>query len=885
MKGKELNQLMTGIDYGGVQIQGTTFDVTGGWDALPWFSDSWDSVESSADYYVVADGSTNQITLPYIPADGKEINIYLKRAGERSLPTIDDLQYSESVKNPPVIRIDDPNFSSDDDSSSVTNKNAVMPTFIGDGSTTTIEIGAYVTTNDGDILIFRPIDSDGAVTITDPNIVDTNLTGGSLSAIDGAYATATGLTVEEIKITGGQYIGPDQVPSPEENIPGQVLDNLSIKVFQTTNNGAAPLESNIFTGDGSTLVYDIGQDIIEDTSLLVYVDGIKQVLNTDYTATNTTIEFTSPVADKKIEIISIGIGGVGLLDYQEFTADGATGLYLTDAPYSLTSSIFVTVDGVAKDAVFSDSTDTVDTVGRSLVEFGQIPAKNSIIKIVAFQASENVDSGQLGLVRVNRQTTTLTSDKTIDLDNFVQLTRESSISAMVVEINNIKLKGPDTVYSVYDGVTNSFTLGQDPLEASGAILSANIKVYINGELKTFIQDYVYDGTSKLLTIETSALNIGDVIKIENDLRAEYSISTNRLLLADTVSYTPGDTLEVTWFSEYPSMEIYSDRNTGGKVNYELPYTPLGVSYVWVYKNGVRLVRDTDYNISLPRGVVYLEVDSNENDIITITTFGADIYKLPSSYEISKDMLNVYRYNRYATDSKITLTSNLNYYDDKIELTDGSNLYNPVRNRNIAGVIEIGGERIEYLFKKDNTISQLRRGVNGTAIKELHATGSSVADIGPNEVIPYTDSQERTDFVSDGSSSLIGPLDFVPSKSTTGTWAATTIPTDYGRCDIIEVFVGGTRLRKTSLTVYDESLGPVSPGADKELEAEFAVDGVNPYIRLTTAPAAGTRITIIKRTGNTWYDRGTTTASNGVTLLDNNTAISKFIAAKTTSLPE
>jgi hypothetical protein len=34
MKGKELSQLMTGIDFGGVQIQGTTFDVTGGWDAL-----------------------------------------------------------------------------------------------------------------------------------------------------------------------------------------------------------------------------------------------------------------------------------------------------------------------------------------------------------------------------------------------------------------------------------------------------------------------------------------------------------------------------------------------------------------------------------------------------------------------------------------------------------------------------------------------------------------------------------------------------------------------------------------------------------------------------------------------------------------------------------
>jgi len=886
MKGKELNQLMTGIDYGGVQIQGTTFDVTGGWDALPWFSDSWDSVESSADFYIVADGSTNEITLPYVPSEGQEINIYLKRAGEESIPSIDDLQYSETVKNPPVIRIDDPYFGGDDNSSLITNENAVMPTFIGDGSTSVIDIGSFVNTKDGDILIFRPVESDGAVTITDPNIVDTNLTGGTLSAIDGAYATATGLTVEEIKITGGQYIGPEQVPSPEENIPGQVLDNLSIKVFQSTTKGAAPLESKIFTSDGSTTIYSIGQNIIEDSSLLVYVDGIKQVLNTDYTATDTNVEFTTaPVVDKKIEIISIGIGGIGLLDYQQFTADGETGLYLTDAPYSLTTNIFVTVDGVPKDAVFSDSTDTVDTAGRSLVQFGEIPDKDSIIKIIVFQTSENVDSGQLGLVRVNQQTTTMTSDRIYDLDNFVQLTRESSISSMVVEINNVKLKGPDTIYSVYDGETNSFTLGQDPIEASGAILSANIKVYINGELKTFIQDYVYDGTSKLLTLVTTSLNVGDIIKIENDLRAEYSINTNRLQVADSVTFNPGDTLEVTWFSEYPSMQVYSDRNTGGKVNYELPYAPLGIAYVWVYKNGVRLIKDQDYSISLPRGVIYLEVESTESDTITITTFGTDIYRLPSSYEISKDMLNVYRYNRYATSKTINLSKDLNYFDDEITLSDTSNMFDPVANRNIAGVVEIAGERIEYLNKSGNVLSNLRRGVNGTAIKELHSKGSLVADIGPNEVIPYTDNQERTDFVSDGSSVLIGPLDFVPAKSTVGTWTSTTIPGDYGRCDIVEVFVGGKRLRKTPLTIYDESLGPVSPGADKEIEAEFAVDGENPYVRLTTSPAAGTRITVIKRTGNTWYDRGTTTASNGVTLLDNNTAISKFIAAKTTSLPE
>ena len=72
MKGTDKNQLMTGIDFGGVLVQGTTFDVTGGWDALPWFTDSWDSVEAAADFYVVCDGSTNTVTLPYVPEEGQD---------------------------------------------------------------------------------------------------------------------------------------------------------------------------------------------------------------------------------------------------------------------------------------------------------------------------------------------------------------------------------------------------------------------------------------------------------------------------------------------------------------------------------------------------------------------------------------------------------------------------------------------------------------------------------------------------------------------------------------------------------------------------------------------------------------------------------------------
>ena len=81
------------------------------------------------------------------------------------------------------------------------------------------------------------------------------------------------------------------------------------------------------------------------------------------------------------------------------------------------------------------------------------------------------------------------------------------------------------------------------------------------------------------------------------------------------------------------------------------------------------------------------------------------------------------------------------------------------------------------------------------------------------------------------------------------------------------------------------MGANSPSADKQVEAEFSVNGTDKYIRLTNPLSAGTRISIIRKTGQIWYDRGATTASAGTTLLDNESAISKFIAAKTTRLPE
>ena len=876
MVGKELNQLMTGIDFGGVRIQGTTFDVTGGWDALPWFTDNWDSVEASADYYHVCDGSTVDVTLPFVPTLGQEITIYIKRVGETS-----------------STRIDDPNYTPSWDSSVATNPHAEMPTFVGNGVDNTVDIGIYIQTNDGDILIFRPIESDGSVTITDDNLLDTKLSGGSLSAIDRVYQTATGTTAEEIAITGGSFISPDQVPAPEENVPGQVLDSVSIKVYQTSINSAAPLQTKIVEGNGIDTIYKIGQQILENGSVVVYVDKIKKVFGTDYTINLLTheIEFEVPPAvDSIIEILSIGIAGMGILDYQEFVADGTTSLFLTDANYDYTSSVYVTVNGEKYDTGFRNSSTVVDAVGRTLVEFGFTPAAGDVIKIISLKSAADVDSSGMPVVKINTQTVYFEgSTRSFDLDNFVELSRGTARSSMIVEVNGNILKASDTTYVVYDGTTNEFELGVDPNEASGNILPSNIKVFVNNVLKSFITDYSYDGISKILTLYPTAVQVGDIVKIENSLRAEYSINGNTLTISpDVVMSTTDETdnvkIDITWFSEYPSLDIISDQKSGGKVNYKLSRIPISDSYVWVYKNGQRLTLNKDYTVSLPRGVIYLTEDSTEEDDIKTFTFASSAFTLPSAFEIHKDMLNIYHFNRFAKGS-VELAAPLNYYDTSIQVTDASQLTNPITNRNIPGIISIAGEKIEYMSKVGNVLSQLRRGTQGTPIGEIYAAGTAVVDVGYQEAIPYTEDQERVDFVSDGSTLLIGPLEFTPAQSVRKSWTRTTIPTAYGPCDQIEVFAAGHRLRKDPLAVWTEENGASSPAADVIHEAEFSVDGTTPYVRLTSALPAGTRVTIIRKLGRIWYERGDTTASNGVSLLDSTTPAAKFIAQKTTSLPE
>jgi hypothetical protein len=314
------------------------------------------------------------VRLPYVPAAGQKINIYIKRKDTNITVRVDDENYIQyGVDGSSIL-----------DSSTGTNPTAEIPTFVGNGVTDIIQIGQYLLVNDGDTLIFRPEESDGSVSITDENILDTKLSGGSLSAISAAYVTAIGTTAEEILISGGKFIDKENVPAPEENIPGQVIDSVSIKVYNNKISGAASLQSKITTANGQDTVFDVGQTVLENSSIFVYVDNTAKILGQHYTIdfTAANVDFISaPAAGDWVEILSIGIGGVGILDYQSYVADGTTGLFLTNAGYDITSAVFVTLNGSPVDIGFRNSTDIIDICCQKILR-GRTPLSTTAATIV-----------------------------------------------------------------------------------------------------------------------------------------------------------------------------------------------------------------------------------------------------------------------------------------------------------------------------------------------------------------------------------------------------------------------------------------------------------------------------------------------------------------------
>ena len=894
--GKDLGQLMDGIDYGGVEVKSFAFGGQGGWDDGLYNADTWDTNYDTSyeDEVFEFDGSTIEITLSKPLEDGVVYNVYYQTPSD-SQP----------------IRIDDPNF---DGSTVVDNPNARIQSFVGDGITQTLYMddfklepyqedgnndGIFIKTGADYKLIIRKSTSDGTFDI-DPEGYDTILSGGNLN-----YSTATGLAAEDIVLDGDGFVTPTTSGGPEELIPGQILDTVDIKVYERPKGGTSPITSRFYFGDGSTKTFDIGSSPILSDSIFVKV-GFEIKPSSDYTVdynTNTVTFTNAPENKEKINIITLGVSGTNILDIDEFIADGSTVEFLTNVRWSENLSYYITIDGEKQENVVFQSDETYAVPNNVVLKLATPPASGSVIRFAFFE--NTTDDKNFSEVLIDN----FIADGSTTSFNLSQtpFTQKPLSWFTVVKVNNKILNA---------GYNKRFSVTASKLEYKldewqvppGSIQNSEIKVFLNGIELEYIQQWTFIGNPSTADQDGSLIRLqsnvgqqeGDILDVYIISDGEYRfgtfnadvqfIETPGILQLDS-AYNDGDTITVYQFSNHDSQgferqqfdvvdrfnitnledgsSIPVDDATFPEDWYQLQHLRNGLielreeaidaQYVWVTINGDLLTPSVDYYVTENKRYVKINATILENDTIEVIQFSNPITANKLGWRQFKDMLNRTHYKRLDGTENIILATDLNWYDNEIVLIDADSLVEPQPNSKVPSVIFLEGERIEYFIKDGNTLKQLRRGTLGTGVKDVYLAGTEVYNQSQSSTIPYKDETITTVLTADGTSSAY-QLDFMPNS-----------------VNEFEVFVAGRRLRKNTISSYVQPnpIAQDSPEGDITLEAEFSIEGST--LTLLEVPDINQKIIIVRRQGKLWSDPGTA-------LADADTDISRFLRAKSPDLP-
>jgi len=855
MLGKDLAQLMKGGAYDGVTVDGQAFATNAGWDVLPWYSNGWDQIDPNFDDFLVrSDGSTRTFVLPYTPDAGVKLNVYLNKK-----------------------RIDGTD---------------AFPTPIGDASSSEIIIPESVALLAGDIIVIRKETSDGSF-LAEQDEFDSIIDAGNFS-----YLNAQGLIAEDITVDGDGFVTETSTSASEELVPGQLVDAVDIKVYNRVPDAGCALVTKNYISDGATSVFAIGQTPGSKDSVIVKESNNIKTLGRDYRINfkDRTIEFfTIPTANKTITIQSLSANGTKLFESDRFIGDGQTSDFVSNTKYDSTLTIRVTVDGEYTDAEIFETDDTYSLAGRLGFRLAVTPEQDQLVNYVISDVEGAFSDVTQEVIEIDGSTANYVLQNTVS-------TGIPETMRLVVH-NGRVLQGHDVVYFTAEGTNNKFTLPETEYQ-NRQLSKTQIKVYQNNIPLTDATDYTF--ISRTRTVEIYKISDGDRISVQiTNPDSQYDInlvSGNTIKFKENIGINIGDRVYVTTFSNQTVSNIERTKDsyitsvnvsaqttekikfnklTQGKV--KLPRAVISPDYVWVILDNKLLDPKFDYilNHSLDTVEIRQDIKVKEDSVLDVIVFNTERFLDPFGWKQFKDMTGRNHYKRLNSNVSTTLTQELKYYDKKIVVDDASTFMDPVPTRNLPGVIEINGERIEYFRKEGNTLTQLRRGTLGTGISNVYSAGTLIEYIGISETIPYKDEVVRDATVSDGSS-LIIPTTFVPkvNASTVQTgndWTRVTIPDNYGQCDEIEVYIAGRKLRKTPLAVYNSLLSQDSEQGDTVLEAEFSVDGVNSEIRLSATPPAGTRVEVVRNIGKKWVGDGA--------MYDSENRIPKFIREVSTRLPK
>jgi hypothetical protein len=746
MPGNELDQVMTGVDYGGTMVTGLLFSQEQGWDRSGWYDFPWDNYGDSRVKAFRADGSTATFTFDTAPASTDVYQIYI----------------------------------TEDDST----RTKLTDVFRGDGSTTTYTLGNSYVPNTNALVEFIPFDDDGVLTPTDDRTLDSIVQGG-------LFGSALGYAPSDIILEGDDFVNPDTSYAPEETVPGQLFDTLDIKVYTSPESGVPFITEKNYRGDGNTTEYAIGDFPGTLGSVTVTVDGEIKKLTTDYTVdiANKTITFiTAPANLSVISTKVFAISGENYRVLDTFIGDNSTVSFTTSTRGefnldSTSSELYVTQDGVPR-TDFSTSI-TANTV--TITFNSPVPPQGAFIQVAGFNKST---SSTRSYASIRNDTITYDGSTNRHTLTYPPGAIGPFSGLTMVEVNGRMLRGPDNTYYLGDGSTYTYGVASglgdgstvDP--AKTITSAAQVEVYVNGTKKDLNTHYTVDtGNQNIEFVAGAVPTATDVICISTLVDNHYFNEGTDIIfkpsaITSPYSLTAGDVISVTTFNNALGMkqrrEVLEGRSGGV---FALRFAPLNATYTYVWLNGEQLTQQYDYTVS-DTTLTIVGKTITASDRIDVMYFALESAVGATGFRIFKDMLNRTFYKRISKTATTKLAAGMPAGSQTITVEDGSVLGTPDIASNTPGVIFIDKERIEYFTKTGNTLGQLRRGTLGTGIKE-HGSGTEVVDASGTQTIPYADTVYTNTFTGDGS---------------TVTFALSQAPSNAGELDI---FIGGQRLLLTS----------------------------------------------------------------------------------------
>jgi hypothetical protein len=665
---------------------------------------------------------------------------------------------------------------------SINNPYAVMATVIANGTSGSISVPATfnsaisgtVSTKFKDKFIFRQQTSDGSIVSAER---DSDISGGDL-----AYSTARGIAADDIVLDGDGLVTPTSSPAPEEVVPGQVVDTLSIKVFDKSTSGSANIKVDNYIGNGQDVEFLISNQPITNNSIIVKVSGSTgslgmQTLNADYVIDYeaSKINFKiAPSAGSIISIFNIGVAGQNILDFDYFVGDDVTTEFITQAPWLDTFTAVVLVNGVPADVEYFKTDSNYILVKSVGIRFVNAPPTSSLINYFV------VSGPQQTFAITNTERVQTNGSKVYTLNNLIGNLLPNE-TFMIVRVDQEILPAPVNSYFVVENNKLAYNLDQNKV-APYSVSAGSISVLSGNNLLLAGRDYSVDLSGITINITTTAYSIyaGAILVVSVLSPNGYTYNASTKEITFTQAYNQNSIVEITTAYQHDTISLertevtvqstasitpnspvyYKISNVaGGLITLEKPV--INENYVWLTKNSILLIPGVDFKLNEDSITIQLADIPSLNDIIEIMSFGASVVHPGIAYMQFKDMLNRTTYTRLSAEKRTTLALPLLWTDTVIVLTDGDNFQVPSVANKIPGVIEIQGERIEYYSKVGNVLGQLRRSILGTGIAKSNPAGTYVQDISSSETIPYKDTITTTKKLSDGTNYI--NLDFVPPK--------------------------------------------------------------------------------------------------------------------------